>query len=134
MGRKERERQARRRAYLAAKGNYWVPSDMSLEAYLQAVSKHPPIAGMLDYIETNLRDSKAVGKMFQFAESRDGSCEKCYVRQIRRDPRSELKAAPQCLNGTADVQFSRYVAEQFAKGKDPIILPPNLHQQFVYSS
>lgn len=105
---------------------------MTLEGYFEAVSQHPPIAEMLYYLE-NHREWKA-GDEFEFAQSRDGVCEKCAARKLDKDLRTELKAAPKSLNGSADVDFSRYAAERFATGKEPIVLTPNLHRDFVYHS
>jgi hypothetical protein len=132
MRRNERERLARRRAYLASQNNYWTPEGMTLDEYLKAASQHPPIAEILDYLE-NHREWEA-GDEFEFAESHDGVCEKCAARKVERDSLTELKDAPKCLGGSADVQFSRYAAERFATGKEPIILTPNLHRDFVYHS
>jgi hypothetical protein len=53
---------------------------------------------------------------------------------LEHDLSTELKVATNCFNGTAEVQFSRYAADHFATGKEPIILTPNLHRDFVYQS
>jgi hypothetical protein len=132
MSRSEQQRQARRKTYLAAKNNYWTPKDMTLDDYFSAVSQHPPIAEILSYLE-NHRDWK-VGDEFEFAESEDGMCEKCAVRKLHQDLSTELKAAPKSLNGSTDVQFSRYAAELLATGKEATVLTPNLHRDFVYHS
>jgi hypothetical protein len=50
MSRNEQERKARRQTYLASKNNYWIPKDMTLDDYFHAVSQHPPIPQMLDYL------------------------------------------------------------------------------------
>jgi hypothetical protein len=134
MSRNEQERKARRQTYLASKNNYWTPKDMTLDDYFSAVSQHPPIAETLTYLEKSPRDWTAEGEEFEFAESKDGVCEKCAVRKLNRDSSTELKASPKSLDGAADVQFSRYAAEEFAKGKEPLILTPNLHREFVYHS
>ncbi len=134
MRRNERERQARKRTHLAAKNNYWVPKDMTLDDYLDGVSQHPPITEILDYLEKNHPGWKAEGEEFEFAESTDGLCEKCAARKLEQDLSTELKAAPKCLNGSTDVQFSRYAAERFATDKETIILTPKLHRDFVYHS
>ena len=134
MRRNEQERQARRQTYLASTNNYWVPKDMTLEDYLRNVTDHPPITEILDYLETHPRDWAAEGEEFEFEESRDGVCEKCSVREVERDTTAEMKAAPKSLNGTSDVQFSRYAAERFVTGREPIILTPTLHRDFVYHS
>jgi len=105
---------------------------MTLDEYLKAVNQHPPIAEILDYLEKHRVWEP--GDEFEFAKSVDGVCGKCAARKFERDLSTELKAAPKCLNGSADVQFSRYAAEHFATGKDPIILTPNLHRDFVYHS
>jgi hypothetical protein len=132
MRRNERERQARKQTYLASKDNYWTPKGMTLEDYFKAVSQHPPVAEILDYLKKH-RDWK-VGDEFEFAESKDGVCGKCAARKLQQDLSTELKAAPKCLNGSADVDFSRHAAEHFATGKESIILTPNLHRDFVYHS
>ena len=134
MRRNEQERQARRRTYLASKSNYWTPKGMTIEGYLKAVSQHPPIAEILTYLDANPRDWKVDGEEFDFAESTDGVCEKCSVRKFEADSSTQLKASPKSLNGSADVQFSRYAAERFTTGKEPLILTPNLHREFVYHS
>jgi hypothetical protein len=134
MRRNERERQARRQTYLASQSNYWTPKGMTLDEYFKAVSRHPPIAEILDYLEKNPRDWKADGEEFAFAKSKDGICEKCSARKLERDLSTELKASAKSLNGEAEVQFSRYAAERFAASKEPIVLTPNLHREFVYHS
>jgi hypothetical protein len=133
MRRGERERIARRQAYhLASKGNCWTPTGMTVDEYLKAVNRHPPIAEILDYLEHHRVWEP--GEEFEFAESDNGVCEKCTARELKRDLSTEFKAAPRCLNGSADVQFSRVAAEHFAMGKEPITLTPNLHRDFVYHS
>ena len=133
MRRGERERIARRQAYLASKSNcYWTPTGMTGDEYFKAVTQHPPIAEILDYLEKHRVWEP--GDEFQFTKSDDGVCEKCTARELQRDSSTEFKAAPKCLNGTADVQFSRVAAEHFATGKEPITLTPSLHRDFVYHS
>ena len=134
MRRKARERKARRQTYLASKQNYWTPNGLTLEDYWKTVIQHPPIAEILEYLEKNPRDWQIHGEEFEFAQSKDGVCEKCAVRELEHDLSSELKVATNCFNGTAEVQFSRYAADHFATGKQPIILTPNLHRDFVYQS
>jgi hypothetical protein len=134
MRRKEREREGRRQTYLASKQNYWTPNGMTIEEYLKAVKQHSPIAEILEYLENNPRDWQIEGEEFEFVESKDRVCEKCAVREFEQDSSTELKVATNCLNGTAEVQFSKYAAESFAKGKEPIILTPNLHRDFIYQS
>jgi hypothetical protein len=128
----ERERLARRQTYIASQNNYWTPTGMTLDAYFEAVSQHPPIAEILEYLEQH-RNLKSDGD-FEFAEPKDGVCEKCATRKLERDLSTEFKAAPKSLDGSADVQFSRYAAERFATGKEPIILTPKIHRHFVYQS
>jgi hypothetical protein len=133
MRRGERERIARRQAHhLASKGNCWTPTGMTLDEYFKAVTQHPPIAEILDYLEGHRVWEP--GDKFQFTKSDDGVCEKCTARELKQDLSTEFKAAPKCLNGSADVQFSRLAAEHFATGKVPIVLTPNLHRDFVYHS
>jgi len=134
MRRKERERAARRQTYLASKQNYWIPKGFTLEDYLKIVKQHSSVAEILEYLEENPRDWQIEGEEFEFAESKDGVCEKCAVRELEHDLSTELKVATKCFNGVAEVQFSRYAADHFAKGKQPIILTPNLHRDFVYQS
>lgn len=105
---------------------------MTVDEYLRAVNQHPPIAEILDYLEKHRVWEP--GDEFQFTKSDDGVCEKCTARVLERDLSTEFKAAPKCLNGTADVQFSRVAAEAFTKGKESITLTPSLHRDFVYHS
>lgn len=107
---------------------------MTLEDYFEAVKQHPPITEILEYLEKNPRDWKVDGEDFEFEESKDGVCEKCAAHKLERDLTTELKAATKSLDGSADVQFSRYAAERFATGKETVILTPNLHREFVYHS
>jgi len=133
MRRKEREREARRQTYLASQQNYWTPNGMTLEDYLKTVEQHSPIAEILEYLEKHPRDWQIDGEEFEFADSKDGVCQKCAVRELGQE-RAELKVATNCFNGSTEVQFSRYAAEHFAKDKQPITLTPNLHRDFVYQS
>lgn len=132
MRRNERERIARRQTYLASKRNYWTPPGLTLEEYIKLVNQHPPITEILEYLENHPRDWTIEGEEFEFATSTNDVCEKCSVRKFEKDI-YEMKAAPRCLNNV-EVQFSRYVAERFARDKEPVILTPNLHREFVYHS
>jgi hypothetical protein len=132
MRRGERERIARRQTLLASKSNYWTPKGMTLDEYLKAVNEHPPITEILDYLERHR--AWEPGDEFDFAKSHNGVCEKCAVREVEKDLSTEFKAAPKFLNGSTDVEFSRVAAEHFATRKEPIVLTPNLHRDFVYHS
>ena len=134
MRRREREREARRQTYIASQQNYWTPTNgMTIDDYLKIVKQHSPIAEMLEYLEKHPRDWQIDGGEFEFTESKEGVCEKCAVRELGTEW-AELKVATKCLDGGAEVQFSRYAAERFARDKPSTILTPNLHRDFVYQS
>jgi len=107
---------------------------MTIEDYFEVVKQHEPITGILEYLEQNSRDWKVEGEEFQFVESKDGVCEKCAAHAIGEDSSTELKVATKLFDGETEVQFSKYAAENFAKSREPIILTPNLHRDFVYQS
>jgi|SRR5579864_528410 len=134
MRRNERERIARRDAYRQGISvDYWKPRTLSLEDYITYVRSHPPIAEMLDHLEKHPRDWRKDGEEFEFIESKNGVCEKCSARVFDADP-SELKSTTKSAVDGLVVQFSKFIAEQLAKGKQPTTLTPNLHREFVYQS
>jgi hypothetical protein len=57
---------------------------------LETVKQHSSIAEILEYLEKNPRDWEIDGEEFEFAESKDGVCEKCAVRELKRDLSTEL--------------------------------------------
>ena len=136
MRRSERERIARRNAYIASRqkqsvGFWSPPKGFSVAEYFKAVGSHPPIEQMLDYLSGELQEKKYAD--FIFNESKDGVCEKCKIRKMNLPEESILKSGDNCFAGV-DAQFSKFVADQFASGKKPVVLTPNLHREFVYQS
>lgn len=134
MRRSERERLARRDALKGKSVGYWKPRTLSLADYLTQVRGHPPIPQMLDYLENHPRDWTIEGEDFEFTEAKDGVCEKCSVRALDVDPSLELKSTAKSAFDGLEVQFSKFIAEQFTAGKQTITLTPNLHREFVYQS
>jgi hypothetical protein len=134
MRRNERERIARRNAYQGSSVGYWKPRTLSVEDYLTAVKGHPPIPWMLDYLSNNPRDWTIEGEDFEFIESKDGVCEKCSVRGLDEDPSLELKSTTKSAVDGLEVHFSKFIADKFITGKQPITLTPTLHREFVYQS
>jgi hypothetical protein len=135
MRRNERERIARRNAYWGSTNvGYWRPTTISPEDYLATVKGHPPISQMLEYLSNNPRDWTEDGEEFEFASSKEGICEKCNVRAMNIHPSLELKSTTKSAFNGLEVQFSKFIAEQFTAGKAPITLTPNLHREFVYQS
>jgi hypothetical protein len=132
MRRNERERQARKTAYQMSQNGFWVPKDLSLEQYLAGVKSHPTIPEMLNYLSENHRDWEDESDLYR--PSKDGVCEKCTVRALNLDPTSELKSTSNTGFEGAEVHFSKFIADRFAAGKEPITLTPNLHREFVYQS
>src|SRR5580698_2874927 len=124
MRRNERERIARRDALKGVTVGYWKPKDFTLDEYYDFVNSHPPIPEMLDYLESHPRDWTVLGEEFDFAESQGGVCEKCSTRKLNADPSLELKLTTSALGGV-DVRFSKLIADQLIKGKQPITLTPN---------
>jgi hypothetical protein len=133
MRRNERERIERKKAFQASKGGFWMPKNITLPEYLNAVKGHPTMPEMLDYLENHPRNW-AEAEEIEFANSKDGVCEKCSVRALNIDPTLELKSTTNLGFDGVDIHFSKYIAETFIKGKEPITLTPNLHREFVYQS
>ena len=109
-----------------------MPENLSLEAYLVAVKGHPAIPEMLDYLSEHHREWEDESDLFR--PSKDDVCEKCSVRALHLDPTAELKSTSNSGFEGAEIHFSKFIADRFAVGKEPITLTPNLHREFVYQS
>jgi len=134
MRRNERERIARRNAYQASSVGYWTQRTLSLEDYFSTVKRHPSVPDMLDYLSTHPRDWTIEGEAFAFVESKDNVCEKCSVRALDADSSLELKSTTKSAVDGLEVHFSKFIADQLARGKEPITLTSTLHREFVYQS
>ena len=111
---------------------YWMPKDFSVQEYLDAVRGHPVMPEMLAYLSENHR--VWTDGDFDYHRSEDGSCEKCDTRALNLPTMAELKSSGHTGFDGLDIQYSKFVAERFTLGKEPVILTPNLHREFVCQS
>jgi len=111
---------------------YWMPKDFSVEEYLDAVRVHPPMPEMLAYLSENHR--VWTDQDFDYNRSKDGTCEKCGTRALNLSPMAELKSSGHTGFDGQEVQYSKFIAERFTLGKEPVTLTPNLHREFICQS
>jgi len=111
---------------------YWMPKDLSVEEYFDAVRGHPPMPEMLAYLSENHR--AWTDEDFDYNRSEDGSCEKCGARALNLGPMAELKSSSHAGFDGQDVQYSKFIAERFTTSKEPVTLTPNLHREFICQS
>jgi hypothetical protein len=133
MRRNERERIARRNEYRALReSNTWMPKGLSLAEYLKAIEAHDPIPQMLDFLSRNHREWSDTD--FDYNKAGDGTCEKCSTRALNIAPTGEMKSSGTSGFDGEDIQYSKFIAEKFAEGKEPITLTPELHREFICQS
>jgi len=138
MRRNERERIARRNAYQGSqKVDSWMPRGFSLESYLSAIKSHEPMSELLDYLSKNHRTWTDTD--FDYNESKNGVCEKCSVRALKigsfgDTSMGDMKSSSDTGFDGEEVQYSKFIAERFADGKEPITLTPELHREFICQS
>ncbi len=137
MRRNERERLARRTLYQASRSvgekvGEWIPKAFSLEDYFAAIKSHGPIPELLEFLSQNHREWS--DDDFEYHRSDYGACEKCNTRALKLGPMAELKSSGDSGFDRKEIQYSKFIAEQFVAGKEAVVLTPNLHREFICQS
>jgi hypothetical protein len=111
---------------------YWMPRGISPESYLTVIKSHEPVREMLDYLSKNHRAWADTD--FNYNESENGVCEKCSARELKLGSMGDMKYSGNTGFDGEGVRYSKFIAERFSDGKEPITLTPELHREFICQS